>query len=201
MYNSSGNTLFHNNLVNNSNHAFTDSLANSWNQSLEGNYWSKYTGVDANPDGIGDIAYTIAANNVDHSPLLGTFSSFTASQESEVNIVSNSTVSNFTYDQDNQIIRFTVNGTDGTNGFCRVCIPHVLMNETYRVTVDGAEPASANYTIFDDGEKRWVYFAYVHSPHEVEIVPEIMPFAGLPFMFSVAIACVLWKKRFLARHL
>jgi hypothetical protein len=75
------------------------------------------------------------------------------------------------------------------------------MNETYHVTVDDAEPASANYTLFDDGEKRWIYFAYVHSPHEVEIIPEVTPVTSLLLLtFSAAAACALCKKRFQARR-
>ena len=35
-----------------------------------GNYWSDYTGTDADHDGIGDTAYVIDANNTDRYPLM-----------------------------------------------------------------------------------------------------------------------------------
>ncbi len=195
VYNSNDNMFFHNNLVNNTYHAFSSGVANSWNQSGEGNYWGDYAGRDRNLDGIGDTPYTIASNNMDYHPLFGRFSSFPSFQESAVQIISNSTVSDFVYEQDNQTIRFNVNGQDLTIGFCRVCIPHTVMNETYRVTVDGAEPAIVNYTLFDDGERRWLYFSYMHSSREVEIVPESASLAGLSFLLLfLAIVRLLMKR-------
>jgi parallel beta-helix repeat protein len=40
-----------------------------------GNYWSDYTGVDANGDGIGDTPYIIDANNTDRYPVMHPWSS------------------------------------------------------------------------------------------------------------------------------
>jgi len=38
-----------------------------------GNYWSNYTGYDANDDGIGDTPYVIDANNRDKYPLMSPY--------------------------------------------------------------------------------------------------------------------------------
>ena len=54
--NSTGNTFYQNNIVNNVDQVYTDLSPNSWynNELMEGNYWSDYTGQDLNGDGIGD---------------------------------------------------------------------------------------------------------------------------------------------------
>ncbi len=48
----------------------SDSGANSWDRNGTGNYWSDYTGSDADGDGIGDISYSIPDNGTDHYPLI-----------------------------------------------------------------------------------------------------------------------------------
>jgi hypothetical protein len=45
-------------------------LENSWDNGGEGNYWSNYTGTDANGDGVGDTPYVIGDSNIDNSPLM-----------------------------------------------------------------------------------------------------------------------------------
>jgi hypothetical protein len=71
---SSGNFIYHNNLIGNIwMQAYTVSGAvNFWDDGYPsgGNYWSDYTGVDANGDGIGDTPYIIDADNIDHYPLM-----------------------------------------------------------------------------------------------------------------------------------
>jgi len=196
MYNSSENTLFHNNFINNTAQTFIANSANMWNKTIEGNYWSNYRGTDQNFDGIGDEVFTIKENNVDYHPLLGIFSNFKTSLGPSIYTICNSTISHFTYEPNNSTIRFIVNGTEGTDGFCRICILHLLMNGTYNVTIDGVKPYLVNYTLHDDGEKRWIYFAYLHSPHEVVIVLEFPSFPILSlFMIATPLAVVFYRRK------
>ena len=41
-----------------------------WDNGKEGNYWSNYTGADANRDGIGDTPHVINEKNTDNYPLM-----------------------------------------------------------------------------------------------------------------------------------
>jgi len=64
--------IYHNNFVNNTIQAISPVSENIWDDGYPsgGNYWSDYTGVDADGDGIGDSPYVIEANNQDNHPLI-----------------------------------------------------------------------------------------------------------------------------------
>jgi parallel beta-helix repeat protein len=54
--------VYHNNFVNNTENGYDAGIDNVWyNATLqEGNYWSDYTGIDSNGDGIGDTPHNIS---------------------------------------------------------------------------------------------------------------------------------------------
>ena len=187
------NSLYHNNFADNIKqvHVYGESLRNFWDDGLEGNYWSNYTGVDLNYDGIGDSAYEIDENNTDHYPLMGLFHVFDATQSVEVCVISNSTIQSFEYFEFNGTIRLTVSNmtVNQTCGFCRVCIPHVLMDvSNVTVIIDGGSttPLYFNNMTCDNGTHRWIYFAYPHSTHVITIIPEFLH----PITLTLLIATV-----------
>ncbi len=75
---SGDNTIQHNNFIDNQKH-FENSLntllpINNWSDRITGgNFWSDYTGNDANNDGKGDIPYNIDYVNKDDYPLIKPF--------------------------------------------------------------------------------------------------------------------------------
>ena len=197
---SSGNLISHNNFVNNFDQVASFQSANCWDDGYPsgGNYWSDYHGADTERDGIGDSGYEIEENNADHFPLMGMFSSFNTSR-GNVYTICNSTISDFQcyFDSENQtnVIKFNVNGTIGI-GFCRICIPHTILNETYTILVDGHEPDYVNYTLYDNDTHRWIYFTYLHSIHEVIIIPELPSLLILPlFMTATLLAAIVYRRK------
>lgn len=82
VFNSTGNRVYHNNLVNNTKNVnVLDNSSNIWDDGYPsgGNYWSDYTGLDMywgpnqdqfGSDGIGDISYIIGFGNKDRYPLM-----------------------------------------------------------------------------------------------------------------------------------
>jgi parallel beta-helix repeat protein len=75
VYRSSNNIIYHNTFVNPLLHGETKNGTyfipkNSWDNGLEGNYWSLYSGVDADQDGIGDTPYVVGEGNIDNYPLM-----------------------------------------------------------------------------------------------------------------------------------
>jgi parallel beta-helix repeat protein len=74
---SSDNTFYHNNFANNAYQAESDGSPNTWDNGYPsgGNYWSDYLtrypdATEIDHTGIGDTAYEINANNIDHYPLM-----------------------------------------------------------------------------------------------------------------------------------
>jgi len=183
---SDNNVIFHNNFINNTEPPSSISSVGFFDNGVEGNYWSDYNGTDADWDGIGDTPHPLHENNQDNCPLMGPFSEFNVKigeQSYTVDIVCNSTISNFQgyYDAGNQtnVVSFMVNGTKG-KGFCRICIPHVLIEPQYIVTIDHNPPLYSN-AVRTNGTHTWLYFAYHHSEHEVMIIHMPTPPEQLAF--------------------
>jgi parallel beta-helix repeat protein len=191
---SSNNTICHNDFVNNTRQVYVDGgLADSWDNGVEGNYWSNYTGVDSDYDGIGDTWYEIDSSNIDHYPLMGMFSDFDATSERSVQTICNSSISGFQYGDSS--IRFNVTGEDGTAGFCRICIPTALMNATYRVFVNGTE-VQCNLLPCSNSTHSYLYFTYSHSTKEIVIIPELASLIILPlFMLATLIVVIICNKK------
>jgi len=206
---SSYNTLFHNSFIDNV--VQITNSTNSWDDGYPsgGNYWSNYAGDDLNHDGIGDIQHGLGEYNSDYHPLMGVFSSFNTSLGEGVNVVSNSTLENLQYSEETRTITLYTSNTTGnqTQGFCRVCIPHSVINATEGpiavIINEGVTPVlNLNNTLHDNGTHRWIYFAYEHSPLEIVIIPEYSSLILLSlFMIITLTATLLYKRKRSIRHL
>jgi len=204
---SSNNTIYHNNFIDNTNQVTflgAESLENVWDNGYPsgGNYWSDYTGNDTHSgpcqnqtgsDGIGDTLYIVYENNKDNYPLMGMFSDFNTTSEHHVQTICNSTISDFRFNS--TAISFDVTGENGTAGFCRICVPTALMNENYKVFVNGTE---VPHTLLpcSNTTHNYIYFTYNHSVQEVVIIPEIPSFLILPlFMLATLLTVIVYRKK------
>jgi len=213
---SSHNEFYHNNFIDNTPPMIIYTVVNEtvvgteniWDDGYPsgGNYWSDYEDTDqfsglyqneTGSDGIGDTAYIIEefknVSNIDYYPLMGMFSDFNATSEHHVQTICNSTISDFQFN--GTTISFNVSGENSTTGFCRICIPTALMNDSYKVFVNGTE-VSYNLLPCSNETYSYIYFNYTHSTQEVIIIPELPSTILLPFlMISTLVAFVLRKKR------
>jgi parallel beta-helix repeat protein len=196
----SNNTYYYNNFINNTQHAYMDiyccNTTNFWDNGVEGNYWSNYTGVDSNHDGIGDAPHEIVVLNVDYYPLMGMFHKFTSSSGYDVNIISNSTVEDFQYSVSNGTIVIHVSNmtTNQTGGFCRLAIPHALSSPPYNITINNTPVTYV--TAFENSTLSIIYFSYEHSLLEIVIIPEFPTFSVLVLsMIATLLAVVLLRKK------
>jgi hypothetical protein len=120
-----------------------------------------------------------------------------------VSIVSNSTISDFSFNQSLKEISFNVTAQNGTLGFCNLTLPNTLMQNlwqnTFTVLVDGKDPIEMSKRT--DGTYTYVYFTYVHSEHEVVIIPEFRFFLVLPLLMIVTLAvAIVCRRRITMRY-
>jgi len=175
------NVIYHNSLTRNINPVFvTPGYTNIWDNGYPsgGNYWSNFTGVDNysglkqdqhGSDGIGDTPYVIDWKNEDKYPLMGVHWDFNAASEHRIQIICNSTISDFQFN--GTVTCFNVTGEDGTIGFCRISIPTASMNGTYKIYVNNTE---VPYTLLSCSNTTYsyLYFTYSHSTQEVVMTTE-----------------------------
>src|SRR5271157_4709250 len=202
LFSSSNNTIFHNNFVNNGFQVYsTSDSTNAWDGGYPsgGNYWSDYNGTDLKTgryqnengsDGIGDTPYIIDSSNWDNFPLMGILSEFNITSQPPVQVVSNSTISNFQFN--GTAIKFNTTGKNGTTGFCRISLPTALTNGTFAIVVNAAE---VPYTLLQESNdtQSYLYFTYRHSPQVT--IPELPSFLILSlFLIATLMAAMMHKK-------
>lgn len=201
IYRSYGNLIFHNNFMNH----FIYEIGkknNVWNNEIEGNYWGEYNGTDLNrgpdqnepgSDGIGDMAHIIDGDNQDNYPLMGAFSDFNATSEHHVYTICNTSITDFQFD--GTAITFNVSFGNGAIGFCRICIPIALMNETYKLFVNGTEGTCTQLSC-SNSTHSYLYFTYDYPTQEIVIIPE---FAStlilLIFMIATLLAVIVYMRK------
>jgi parallel beta-helix repeat protein len=211
------NSIYHNNFINNTEqvHVFYSGYANVWDDDYPsgGNYWSDYTGVDADGDGIGDAAYVIDADNRDRYPLVfplvwdysNPIPVIWVGAIYPVALSSNSTISGFRFNHLQKQISFNLTGSSGATGYCNVTIPKALLVDSqWTITINGVP--KTDYTKTENVTHTFLYFTYTHAStsHVIiqgtSVIPEFPQFIILPlFMVLTLLAVVLARKSLLKK--
>lgn len=174
-----GNTFCHNNIKGSTNQAYVEGSSENWHNGAEGNYWSYYTGVDLNKDGIGDTPHILDDPVVDRYPLMkpwkqtrifnvaktGAFKGYNITMHSNHVIDAlnfTKIVETETYPRQ---LRFNI--TAGSAGFCNITIRREWLDGPFSIYVNNIPwtfqlTQTANYSS--------LYFTYTTGVFQVKII-------------------------------
>lgn len=123
---------------------FGDSIPNtSWNGDQKGNYWHDYSGLDDGSngrvagDGVGDT--DLPWHSVDYYPLTSPVNPIQIvwdNQASPTQLMTNSTISSFRFDQPNKRITFSVTGIPKATGYVNLTILSSLLSGPWQILLD-----------------------------------------------------------------
>lgn len=114
---SNNNAFYHNNSFNNSKHVSSNTPTNAWDNGIEGNYWSNYTGLDENRNGVGDEPYIVDKQTLqrDRFPLIRPHIN-----EVYLSVDTESPIASFTYSPNvifvNETVSFDASESDDSVG-------------------------------------------------------------------------------------
>jgi hypothetical protein len=132
------------------------------------------------------------------------YCNFNVSFEEDVFVVgtcSNSSVSDLNFNQALKRLRFSVDGEEGSVGFCNITVPASLMSGNFSLYVDDtALVEGVDYTQSYNGTHYLFRVNYVHSSHIIEVfstevVPDFAAWLFLPFLISATLVGVALRKR------
>jgi parallel beta-helix repeat protein len=190
------NLIYYNSFINNQNQTeVTESFNNSWDNGLEGNYWSNYEGTDADQDGIGDTPYLIDENNKDNYPLMGLVSQFQVPWKGEIyyiTTISNSTITALNFGNSMSI---DVTGPEDTAGFCRIILPRTLFNDAQTILVNGAPPITEKELPASNSTYVHLYLVYAHTTLQAVMTPEFLAIIIISVLTISTVAAIIVAKK------
>ena len=110
-------------------------------------------------------------------------------------MLSNSTVSNFSFNSESTLIQYNVEGENGTTGFCNITIPKGLLTteENWTVLID---ENSVVPIVNEDTTNTYLYFTYNHSAKTARIIgtdaiPELPSWIILPLFITSTLFVII----------
>lgn len=207
------NLFFHNNFVDNTQHVNLPFYNNFWDNGYlsGGNYWTDYedkhpNATELDNSGMWNTSYVLNENNIDHYPLIAPTEpitrKFTAYDSLQVEICSNSSISEFQFNITTKKLSFNITGPTGTGGFCNVTIPENMLWGNFSLFINGFQlEEGVNYTKTYNGTHYIFHITYAHSEHIIEIVgteiiPEFPTNLILPlFIATTLVAAIFYRKK------
>jgi hypothetical protein len=199
-HSSTKNNLFHNDFLGNQTGVLENDSSNLWDNGAEGNYWSSFTGVDLNHNGISDTPFLLDShsNETDNYPLMSPRQNQTANLQNTQNsgtiLAMPEEYLNYTISDINGTIWAKVDGqypmhiTNGIDQGLPMLYPtppntiniHVLLNglELNWSNYSSVDPTASHHT--DIGDWQMIYCLLnllpsdfvleIHYEHPVQII-------------------------------
>jgi hypothetical protein len=105
-----------------------------------------------------------------------TFTITYGSETLQVKTLSNSTITNLTYNQTLKAITYDATGPDNTKGACIITIPQKIMNTTLIALSDNTPLKTfitELNTLPENGTHNFLYYSYTHTTHKIKIYQTI----------------------------
>ena len=174
-----GNKIFSNNFINNTENGY-DASSNTWNDvyPIGGNFWSNYSGIDNDGDGLGDTKYNISGgSNTDNFPLIFRWGENPPVANFTYNVYNLSVLfdGSSSYDRDGGIIGYSYNFEDGNTS------DSMVFNHTYA----GYGTYFVSLTVFDYDGKSGKTSKFVFIKIHVSNLQQKWNFFSLPFNQTV----------------
>jgi hypothetical protein len=118
-----------------------------------------------------------------------------------VGTCSNSSISGVSLNVGLKRLQLTVEGEEGTSGFCNVTVPAELMSGDFLLYLDDSFLVEdVDYVESFNGTHYLFSIQYMHSSHVLElfstnVVPDFTAWLFLPFMMSTSLLGILLRKR------
>lgn len=117
-----------------------------------------------------------------------------------VSVVSNSIISDITFNQPTKMISFVATGETGTTGCCKITIPKELLDAApgeWTVLVNDTPVAP---TITWNATYTFIYVPYSHSVKTIKIIgtqaiPEFPSFLVLPLFITATLLVVVYRRK------
>jgi hypothetical protein len=143
----------------------------------------------------------ILETNIWIKPLIYMFNVTWEQQTYLITVLSNSTVSNLTFNQSKAQICLTIIGYHGTKGYCNITIPKALLKSPWTYTIEGEIPSIVKIEEGENETYSFICFTYIHSStfrtiiQGAWVIPEYSStLTSTLFISTIIITTILTKK-------